>query len=224
MALVNQKKIVVITDFDGTITKKDSNDQLFKVHGNEENKHIEWLYKIGKIGTREGMHKHFEYLKIDEETYKNFIINDINLDPSFKDFTLRMKTMDIPVVVVSGGFVNAIDLLFKENDIHVDQVHANTLKFVKEAISVNFYHNEDRCKCQKSLCGNCKTRHLDQWKTTDYTIVYVGDGLTDTCIAHYVDVVFAKDGLKSYCEQQLLPYKAYKQFSDIEEWLLQYVA
>ena len=46
---INKKDLVVVSDFDGTITKKDSNDLLFKKLGGGANQKIEERFIAGEI-------------------------------------------------------------------------------------------------------------------------------------------------------------------------------
>lgn len=216
----NGKDLVIISDFDGTISIQDSNERLFIQHGTVENRHIEFLYAIGKIGTREGMARHFKHLTLSEKEYSQFIMNEISLDSTFKRFYEETTKRGIPFMVVSGGFINGIQLLLTREGITLDNVYANELIFSEGAIEVDFLHHSNDCVCSTAGCGNCKLLHLEEMKLHGKTIIYIGDGLTDRCIAEKADIVYAKGYLKQYCEKQMIPYMPFDSFEDIRCHLL----
>jgi 2-hydroxy-3-keto-5-methylthiopentenyl-1-phosphate phosphatase len=46
-------------------------------------------------------------------------------------------------------------------------------------------------------------------------IIYIGDGLSDTCPVHIADMVFAKGSLASYCNQHGIIHHNWNSFFDI---------
>ena len=43
----------------------------------------------------------------------------------------------------------------------------------------------------------------------------VGEGFSDQCPARYADIVFAKDGLQTYCQRENISYFPYATFADV---------
>ncbi len=209
------RDLVVISDFDGTISKHDTNDLLMKCFGNKENKNIERLFREGKIGLKEGMRRHFQELDIDEETYLAFILSDIEMDVGFKQFHKKLKEQDIPLVIVSGGFLNGILPFLEKEKVKIEHIHANKLLFKKDKIEIDFLTNEVECHGKFRPCGNCKLKHFEEIKRSYGKVLFVGDGLTDRCIAERADIVFAKDDLAEYCSEVMIPYIRYENFNDI---------
>lgn len=212
-------EVIIISDFDGTISIQDTNDLLLKLYGNRQNKHIEDLYKNSKIGTKEGMWKHFQEINIDEKKYSSFILNKIDIDSGFKRFLKRTKEYNIPFIVVSGGYVNAINLLFQREDIELKEVYANKLLFHEYEIRINSFHEKVECNSNFGVCGNCKLLHLKNGRKEGKKVIFIGDGLTDRCIAEEADLVFAKKDLKEYCENNGINYIGYRNFDEIGEVL-----
>jgi 2-hydroxy-3-keto-5-methylthiopentenyl-1-phosphate phosphatase len=220
--MFNQKdfdKLAIISDFDGTISKQDTNDLLFRTFGNSHNEYIERLFIEGRIGTREGMLRHFRELRLSEEEYTDFILNNVEIDDGFKAFYTEAKEHDIPLIIVSAGFVNGILPLLDRESIKHPQVYANRLIFGEEKIEVDFAHDIDKCSSGFGPCGNCKLRYLEEFREAGKKVVFIGDGLTDRCIAGKADLVFAKDALAQYCLDIGIPYIGYRDFYDINNRL-----
>jgi 2-hydroxy-3-keto-5-methylthiopentenyl-1-phosphate phosphatase len=214
-------RCIVIADFDGTITKQDSNVELLKVFGVPQNDVIEELFIAGKMGTREAMQKHFDLMHFTEDQYIDFIFNNIQIDPGFKTFHQKLSEAGIPLVVLSGGYANAINAVFNREGLTYNKVLANTLVFQGKDIKIEFYH--DKVTCLKSFgpCGNCKATHITNYKQCYDSIIFIGDGLTDRCAADKADHVFAKDKLAYYCKQNGISYTPYVDFNDVTRLLLQ---
>lgn len=216
-------EVVIISDFDGTITIQDSNDLLFKNLGNKENEYIEKLYIDGKIGTKEGMIKHFETMKLSEEDYTRFIDREIHIDKAFKDFCIKAEKKNILIVIVSGGFWNAIEMILRKEDIKVNEIYANRLIFNGNKAEPNFLHEIESCNGNFKTCGNCKLFYLDKYKTLGKKVIFIGDGLTDRCIAKGADIVFAKGSLENYCRENNIEYIKYNNFKDVINSLMEMI-
>jgi len=213
------KECMTVIDFDGTITRQDSNALLIEVFGDERNQEIEQQFIAGEIGTREAMEKHFNKLKLTEQQYHDFILQEIEIDPGFHDFYRNMQKNNLPLAVVSGGYINAIKAIFLREGLSLPVILANKLVFSPAGIRNVFYHQQPACSMGFGPCGNCKADHILGYKSEYKQVVFIGDGLTDRCGARCADTVFAKGRLASYCKENRLPYTRYEDFSDINQLL-----
>lgn len=208
---------MIVIDFDGTITKQDSNALLFEVVGDEYNQEIEQRFIAGTMGTREAMEKHFANIQLTEQQYIDFILQEIEIDPGFHDFYRNMQRNNLPLAVVSGGFINAIEAVFQREGLNLPTILANKLVFSREGIKNVFYHHQPTCSMEFGPCGNCKADHIGRYKLDYAHVIFIGDGLTDRCGARYADTVFAKGHLASYCRENNLPYREFEDFSDLNQ-------
>lgn len=206
---------IIVTDFDGTITDKDSNALLVEQFGDDFNQWLEEQYILGVMGTREAMDKHFGNLKLSEEQYRDFILADIGIDPGFREFYTKVKQAGIPLVVISGGYVNAIDIVLSREGMEADIVLANRLEFTDQGIVNHFYHACPDCPMDFGPCGNCKASHIKKYKERYRQVVFIGDGLTDRCAAHHAQMVYAKARLAEYCREHGFQYVPFEDFSDV---------
>lgn len=209
------KNLAILIDFDGTITTEDTNDKLVQVFSNEE---IEKFMKendereMTYIGY---MDKLFSKLRIREEEYLKFILNEIELSPGFIEFYNEAKKANIPIAIISGGFSNGIIPFFKKHGIDDVEVYANSLNFQGNIISLDFYHKRYPNCCHMGHCGNCKTIHINNFKERYEKVIFIGDGITDEPVASQADIVFAKDGLLAYCKEQDIEAIPWNDFFDI---------
>lgn len=191
----------ILVDFDGTITREDSNDELIKSQQTKKIEEITKIYNRGLMSDIEFTDSIFREIKISEEDYLEFILNEINMTNGFKDFYKLIKELNIPIAIVSGGFENGIIPFLHNHSIYDIKVYANSLEFDGKDIKVNYYDDEKNLSCDNGPCGNCKVKHYNYYKDLYDNIVFIGDGYSDNCVAKIADIVFAKSDLLDYCKE-----------------------
>ncbi len=208
----NVGDISILIDFDGSISKKDSNDLLVEKHLNN---------RVAEISSREEDLNFMEFftmlfneINITEEEYLEFILNEVELEKGFYDFYKKAKSYDIPMAVVSGGFENGILPFLKKYGIDDIDVYANRLNFDGDNVTIDYYHNLDDC-CDIGSCGNCKVIHYERYKKDRDKVIFIGDGITDRAVAGKAEIVFAKDGLLKYCNKNNIECIEWEDFDDI---------
>ncbi|MCX5696960.1 MAG: hypothetical protein NTU54_03145 [Candidatus Omnitrophica bacterium] len=92
---------------------------------------------------------------------------------------------------------------------------ANRIGFDKDRLVPFFPHQHDACPC----CANCKTRHLTKYSSAGNIVVYIGDGLSDTCAAQNASLVFAKGHLLEYLRKKGVSCTAFENLGDIQRYL-----
>jgi len=209
-------KTIILSDFDGTITKRDTLVKLLNVYAPASWHKIEKLVKAGKMGSRVALRKEFALFYINKAKYTNFLKKKIKIDPAFKSFLRFIKKKGIKFVILSGGFSLNVKVILKQYGIRRISFYANDLLFRKNRFEVKYPHPSDGC----NKCGNCKKRHLLNFKNKGYYIIYIGDSTTDRCPIKEADLVFAKWELEKYCRKRKIPYIPYNTFGDIRDYLI----
>lgn len=209
--------LVVLCDFDGTISSNDVTDALLEKFASPEWEEIETAWREGLINSRECMTEQYALVKATEDELNNFL-DTVEIDPHFKDFTKFCGKSGYSLVIVSDGFDYYIERVLRNRGLAGIEVFSNHLEFKDGEIKTEFPHTSDEC----DACGNCKTSIFHRFKTPENKVVYVGDGWSDRCIAHESDVIFAKHKLIDYCHERGLAYTPYSTFADIlaemREW------
>lgn len=208
---------IILCDFDGTISVKDVTDSLLSQFGQDGCDELEELWVSGKIGSQECMSKQIALMDASLEEL-NQALAKIEIDSSFKSFIKYTEKKHIPVHVVSDGLDYAIQFILKRHGIEHLPIYANKLMHDNDrSWRLEFpYANKD---CIKQS-GNCKCNHVKQQQHFPQ-ILYVGDGTSDFCVSHHVDLVFAKDKLINYCEKNNIKHTAIVSFADVTEALKQ---
>lgn len=202
--------IIVLCDFDGTISKKDVTDTLLEKFANPEWEEIEEMWQEGLISSRECMARQYALVKASEEELVKFL-EKMEIDPYFTQFIDLCRKKDYHLAVVSDGFDFYIDKILARHGANGLDVYANHLEFKNSEIKTHFPHVNEDCR----TCGNCKTSFFHHFKKPGNKVVYIGDGWSDRCIAQESDIIFAKGKLATFCHENGISYIPYLTFADI---------
>jgi 2-hydroxy-3-keto-5-methylthiopentenyl-1-phosphate phosphatase len=204
---------IVFTDFDGTITRNDIGDSMFKVFGDPGNCAEAFrATRDGKIGMTESWQRSCATVESLSSAAFDSFVDWQEIDTGFHRFEQYCKDKSIPIHIVSDGF----DLYIR----HVlDREQLNHLPFYSNELVIeaggtlapHFPYTDEECR----MCANCKRNHLLTKSSDDSVIVYIGNGYSDQCPSRYADVVFAKGSLLAYCERENITYHRFESFDDV---------
>jgi len=208
-------KVLILSDFDGTITTKDTLVELLDIYAYPKWHAIAGLVARGKMGTRVALRKEFSLFYLPKNQYLSFLRKKIKIDPYFKSFVKFIRNKGARLVILSGGFSLNISQTLKKYKLGKMLFYANKLLFKNGKFEIVYTHPGNGCR----QCGNCKKDRLLQFKKKGYYIVYIGDSVTDHCPVREADLVFAKWNLEIYCRKRKIPYILYVGRNDIKNYL-----
>jgi len=209
------KKIVVIADFDGTITKRDSLVEILNNFAHPAWHKIKYQINKGRLGTRIGLRKEFALCNITKDQFLNFLNKHIKIDTTFKNFLKFCRKKHLKFLVLSGGFKLNIDTVFRKYGIKNVDFYANRITFRGNSVKLIFHPKAKNCKS----CSHCKAPYIKQFKKKGYYTIYIGDSVTDRCPGRVADMVFAKHHLAEYCKAKGIAYIPYNTFGQIQKYL-----
>jgi 2-hydroxy-3-keto-5-methylthiopentenyl-1-phosphate phosphatase len=208
-------KRICFVDFDATITEQDTLVFLLDhLVGRKAWEPIEEKIRSGKITNRVGLREEMKLCQIDQPNLTQLLKKNISIDPTFKLFVDFSKEKALELLVLSGGFGECIEPVFKKYGIELPYF-ANELIFGKAYLDVRYPYASQGC----GDCSHCKAFHLERYKRRGYFTIFVGNGTTDRCPAKAADLVFAKDSLATYCLSERISFKPFDRFSEIQEAL-----
>lgn len=219
LRIMNEKNFKIFIDFDGTITKIDVGEALFREFGDTEkvNKIIEDLL-ADKISARECWVKMCGTVSgFTSEKFESFLEN-IEIDETFADFTKFCNSNNYDMYVLSDGFDYYIQRILQRENFGNLRVYSNSLLIDnsnKLVPSFPFYDSG----CSSS--ANCKRNHIINNSSDDDYTVFIGDGNSDKFTVQFCDFIFAKDDLLKYCERERITYFPFNNFKDVSERIIQ---
>ncbi|OGU38198.1 MAG: 2-hydroxy-3-keto-5-methylthiopentenyl-1-phosphate phosphatase [Ignavibacteria bacterium GWA2_36_19] len=210
---MNVNKFKVFVDFDGTITKVDVGEAIFRAFGNavETNIIVADLLS-GKITARMCWELLFATIKNINLAKLNNFIDQMNIDPTFNQFHKYCLENEIEIFVLSDGFDYYIKRIFKKAKLNNLNIFANSLIIndKNEMIPAFPYFDID---CQTS--ANCKRNHILNNSGDEEFTVYIGDGNSDKYSTQFCDFIFAKDDLLKFCEKERITFFPFNNFEDV---------
>ncbi|OJX56625.1 MAG: hypothetical protein BGO89_08715 [Candidatus Kapaibacterium thiocyanatum] len=205
------RMVRIFIDFDGTITREDIGNELFRTFGDFDTIHDDLL--AGSISVAEYYRRSCAALRIDTtvEALRDFAEQQ-TVDASFPALVRWCDANGLPLTVVSDGFRSYIDPILARVDSSHLTVHCNTMERRNDVWQPDFPGASESCSC---YCASCKRNVLLDTAGPDDVIVYIGDGHSDRCAAEHADIIFAKGHLAAYCTANGIPHHSFKTLFEV---------
>jgi len=200
---------VVLSDFDGTITKRDVAELLLEEFTGDAWLEIERRH--AQLGTRETLRREFDLVRATREQVLAAAERLAELDPTFPPFLRYCRQNGIAVEIVSEGFDAYLDHLLRAWGLDVP-FRTNRAEFDGDRIVLTHPYEDRTC----TLCGTCKMGRVLQLRGRGDRVAYVGNGISDICPALEADLVFAKDDLLRLCREHGRDHVPFLDFADVQ--------
>jgi len=207
-----EAKLRFFIDFDGTVVARDICASMVMHYAGEGWAELNALWEQGVLSTGECAQRTLDLMRVTPQELDEYFLR-FELDPGFQSFVEWASQRDFPLLILSDGYDNYIELIQRKYDLEIDYF-ANHLEYID---GWRFQSQHSNPECLK--CGVCKSGLVQARLEPGITSVYIGDGYSDTCAAAICDVVFAKKSLAAYCDQEGIRYIRYQTFANILEKL-----
>jgi 2-hydroxy-3-keto-5-methylthiopentenyl-1-phosphate phosphatase len=210
------KKVLIISDFDGTICTVDMGNEILNKFTDKNWDGIDRDYIKGKIGSRVAYKRISRILKGSREKMRDFVLAKEKLDPFFSQFYYLSKEKGIDVKIVSDGLDFYIQTILEKYGLGDIEYFSNSAVFSNDgSLVIEFPAMNELC----GRCGTCKNHLLNSYRFKYDEIIYIGDGYSDFCPSKYADLVFAKRALLRRCEEDGTPCMPFNDFNEINNYL-----
>ena len=191
--------IVVICDFDGTVTDKEASLAILRrfAPGRWERYEKPWLER--KISTHDCLGYQFTMMDASVEEMSRFAAGEISLRNGFKKFVTWCRKKGIGLVISSAGVEFYIRAILKKNGLVDVSYIADRNHWVE---GIGHIAEEGLYNADCDWCGNCKLELIKLYRSRGAKVVYVGDGKTDECPCAHADEIFARAGLRDFCARE----------------------
>ncbi|MCR5265601.1 MAG: MtnX-like HAD-IB family phosphatase [Cyanobacteria bacterium RUI128] len=204
---------IIVSDFDGTITKTDTLSKFLEDYADDKWLDIENDWRDGKFGSQECLVRQFALVPNLTPRLVDEFLDTMSIDEGFIPFCKMAQYNNIPVVILSDGLDYFINKILEKNNIDFVNVITNHAYFDDRGKFIIEFPNDSK-HCTNNA-GTCKCKVVKNLKKLYKQVIYVGDGASDFCVSKEPDIVFAKAGLAEYCTQNNIEHKKYKTFNDI---------
>jgi HAD superfamily phosphoserine phosphatase-like hydrolase len=191
----------VVVDWDGTVTEVDGLHLVLLEFG-DERIYDEAETRLGRdLTLHEVIAYEFRSVHAPLDEVVSWVRENVRVRAGFGDFARAHRPL-----VVSSGFHELIRPVLEREGIDLE-VRANRLDARPDGWRALF-RNDEPCP----VCGEpCKRADLEG--SEDFA--YVGDGVSDRCVALAASRVFARDGLARYLEARGVDFVPFEDFHDV---------
>jgi 2,3-diketo-5-methylthio-1-phosphopentane phosphatase len=206
-------EIVVLSDFDGTITPTQTMDFLYQRFAGCGLKYAR-KWERGEISTAEEIRATFKTVTATRKEMEQALVK-IKIDPGFHAFYSFAIEKGYRLAILSDGLEWYIKLILEANGVTGIPIYANRIQFKKQGFRFEFpWQHEDH-----PLRGVSKAHIARRYRKNGAQIVYIGDGKSDTDVIHSADLVYAKGWLALHCIEQRISAIEFSTWHDLlDKW------
>ncbi|KAJ7627719.1 HAD-like domain-containing protein [Mycena polygramma] len=225
------KRFVVLTDWDGTITTQDSNDYMTDNlgYGKERRRAGNLAVLEEKITFRDAFREMLESVSANGHTLdqcKEELRKNIKLDTGFADFNAWCRANDVPVVIVSSGMAPVIRAVLSK---YMPADVADSIDIIANDVDVHPDGKWDiKYRHPTSGFGHDKSRAILPYKdlADPPVLFFFGDGVSDMSAARHADLLFVKlkapapgekeseNDLAAYCTREGIRHVLFREFGE----------
>lgn len=211
-----KREVNIYLDFDGTITKKDIGDELFKDFGEFEPWHT--MLKEGSMSIADYWRKVISTLdpKLTLNEISEYSVK-FETDTNLPVFVNYCQTQGYKLKIISDGFDGYIKPLMAHLRLDRIEVNCNQLIKTDNGFEPLFPNASESCDC---LCASCKRNSIVAGTPPENVIIFIGDGASDFCAAEHADIVFAKKALAAHCNKYKIPHYPFHNFFDVYKLMM----
>lgn len=212
---MSERKVIVLSDFDGTITTTNSMDFLYETFATCGLKYVnEW--NAGKLSTMEEERLSFNCIHASREEMEEGLLSHMVFDPHASELIDYCRKQGYGFVVLSEGQTWYIQHLLGSHKINVDKVYGSQVTFYQDGtVSLEYPYFDPRFPMR----GTAKATIIEKYRKAGFYTIFIGDGKSDTDAVRAADKVFAKSDLLEYCQAHQIPVEGFVDFKGLlKQW------
>ena len=200
---------IAFVDFDGTITMEDTLEGAIRLFASPEEFHsVMGKLVRGEMALSQVVRYAFDGAPSSRLERMLDYVKGVALRPGFPEFLDEMDKREIPVVVISGGVRQFVELRLAPWRGRLLGVHAVDLDTSGPGMKLVSPYDD----------GNELLKKTDVMALYDYRhAIGIGDSFTDMKMSLAVDTIFARDVLAAYLQKMGRQFLLYDTFFDVIE-------
>jgi 2-hydroxy-3-keto-5-methylthiopentenyl-1-phosphate phosphatase len=217
---------VLFLDFDGTISRRDVVDVILEAYANPQWLAFESEWREGRMGSRDCLRAQMDLVRASRNQL-DALLDEIEIDEGLIALLETCTAHYIPAHILSDGFdycirrilsraSRKVHALLRESRICASRLEARGQLWRTE---FPFFHQT----CAHG-CATCKPAVMRLLNQTNALALFVGDGLSDRYAVNSADLVFAKNGLATYCTENGIEHTSFTNLNDVaahvDRWIV----
>ena len=208
------QKIMIQSDFDGTLIKDDISIVLLDHFTDCKWRILYDDYVNGRITLDDFNYTAFHMVKASREEFLDYARSHMVLRPNAKKLVQFCRESGIRFHIVSNGIEDYISIFTQRVGIKDLEVKAAKATYSPDGMC-SWYEGPDG----KRVYTGFKKRYTDLFKKQGYKIIYLGDGSSDFEPSQSCDVVFARDDLLAKYKEKGLEVHELRDLKDVISYL-----
>lgn len=203
---------IVFCDFDGTITVEETFVAVLKKFAPELATQLLPEMYTRRVTLREGVRKILE--SIPSSRYPEILefTQPQQTRPGFLELLDFLEFQEAPLVVVSGGLRGMVEVVLGELAQRVSAIHAVDVDTSGTLLKVRSdYEGETELVAKVQVMAKYEVDEK----------IAIGDSITDFNMGLQADIVFARNGLAKYLDEQQKTYIPWNDFWEVLDYLAQ---
>ncbi len=205
-------KILVQSDFDGTVTEEDISFFLLDVFAQGDWRELLRQYKEHRISVGEFNTRAFAMVKADKYRLLEALQGNVKVRAGFHELVKRCLEKDLRFVIVSNGLDFYIGAVMKQLGLADLEVHAAQASFHPAGMKVRYVGPDGTVEND-----GFKEAYIESFLRLGYRVIYIGNGDSDIAPARHAHRVFATGDLLAYSKENNLNCKPFKDFREVVE-------
>jgi 2,3-diketo-5-methylthio-1-phosphopentane phosphatase len=210
------EKIVVLSDFDGTISEIDTAEFVLCTFAGGDWRAIDALFEEGKITLEECLKRQFSLVRASKKQIVNALEDVVTLRLGFEEFARYCKDRGIPLLIVSAGLDFVVKHFLEVKHLqNLAAIYMPKTKITPNGIEFRFPRRFYRTSV------DFKHDLARRYKGQGFRVISVGDGSADFAAAKEADLAFAIRGsrLEELCKKGKIPFKRISSFLELLEFI-----
>ncbi len=205
--------LILILDFDGTVTEKDIGDEICSRFADESWKAIDEQWVRNELTLPEAQRRMWALARCTRDEAVQHARDVGNPRPGLHALLDAVERAGGEVWLASGGFDFYVEALLADESPRFARRYYNTTRFFEGGVEVAFPHEALAC----SRCAVCKGKVCDEAKTLAERVIFVGDGSSDRCAVGRCNTLFAVEGgiLDRHCAERGAPAERFRTFDEV---------
>jgi 2-hydroxy-3-keto-5-methylthiopentenyl-1-phosphate phosphatase len=205
--------LILVLDFDGTITDKDIGDEICDRFAHPSWKEIDEQWVRNEISLPEAQRKMWALASAGRDEAVAYAHAIGHRRPGLHALLDAVERQGGHAWLASGGFDFYVEALLGDEARRFSRRYYNASSFADGRIDVTFPHEHLAC----GRCAVCKGKVCDEAKALAERVVFVGDGSSDRCAIGRCDALFAVEGgiLDRHCAASGAPATRFTTFDEV---------
>lgn len=206
--------LLIQCDFDDTITVGNVSSSIRTKFAPKKWLEMEKEYYAGLYSVEESNIRQYAMFQIGRKEIEEHVRKHVTIRKGFANFIEHCQRIGVRVTVVSSGLDIYIRPTMRRLGLEQMEVYSG-----KAQVSPSGIHVKYTDPSGKPLSSGFKEAYLSHFKESGYTVIYIGDGLSDIVPATKSDFTIARSQLKRHFETNNLPHYPYYTFTEVTEHL-----